>query len=161
MAQSDIAKQAMVQRDATIAEDHVLSGASCAILAKKYNLNKSTISRILNKDDPQSIINAGVQAKIFMIPKAIDVLWNFLRGKDDKHRYKAMERVFDDTGIGNAHTPPPNNTFINLLFAGNQAQDDTAELESVQQFLAWKMEHDVEEAEVVGDGGTSGPKEQP
>lgn len=140
------------ERDATIAQDRVLTGASCAKLAKKFGYNKTTIARILKKPEPRRILELGTQAKIMMVPRATDELWAFLTGEDPKLRFKAIERILDDSGIGDAHTVPSN---LNMyVYNDNRGQGDNwKDMEEYGQFLTWKRDQDIEDAEIVEEEG--------
>ena len=69
---------------------------------------------------------------------------------------KAEYRLGQITGTSPTRA---NNYVLNMLFADGRAQTDRQELEYLKDFLAWKRDKDIQEAEVIDAEATSEPDE--
>jgi DNA-binding transcriptional MocR family regulator len=111
-----------------VAQDR-LGGAVYRELAQKYNVNESTICRVLQKDEIREVLEAGMQQQISLVPKAIDVLQDTLNQTEDAGlRLKAADTVLKNTGLS-----PNNSTSITLTQILNVNQNEVSP--AVQRLL--------------------------
>ena len=96
---------AKIQRNATIIQER-LSGATYDEIAANHGIDKSTVSRVLSRDDIQDILQTGLQKQIALIPKAIDVLQKELADPfDGKARRWAVDTILKNTGLAPSGAP--------------------------------------------------------
>jgi hypothetical protein len=92
-----------------VAQDR-LAGNVYRELAKKYDVDISTICRTLQKDEIREVLESGMQQQISLVPKAVDILKDTMAQTEDKGlRLKAADTVLKNTGLS-----PNNSTSITL-----------------------------------------------
>ena len=91
-------------RHQQIIQDYLL-GLNYQQLSKKYSLDKSTISYILNKDDAKKITEKTYLKRVELLPKAIDIERDLLDSDNEGIKLKVIQKLYDDVGIGKADTP--------------------------------------------------------
>ena len=91
-------------RHQQIIQDY-LSGLNYRQLSDKYDLDKSSIHYILNKSDAKKVVESTYLKRVELLPKAIDTERELLESDNEGIRVKVMQKLFDDVGIGKAHTP--------------------------------------------------------
>ncbi len=119
-----------------------LSGMSQAKIAKDVGLTETHVSRILQKDEIQTIIEQGAADMIDLVPDAVDVHKRCLKmikgkDKDPKIAQSSATTVLKTTGIIPSHTQ----ININKLFNQDNSTKVT-QIAGIQEFMAWKFSPD-------------------
>lgn len=117
---------------------------------------KSLAKEIIEHIQTRYILRAAklvVNNQLYKIKRANKILRDPVRYPSNKlGEYKTLLELADKAeyrlaqviGISTSHAP---SYVFNMLFAGDKTTEDTQELESVQSWLAYKRDQDVQEAE--------------
>lgn len=91
-------------RHQQIIQDYLL-GLNYQQLSTKYDLDKSSIHYVLNKEDAKKICEAAFNRRVELLPKAVDIERDLLMNGKEATKVKIIHKLADDTGIGRASTP--------------------------------------------------------
>ena len=94
----------LAARNAAIIQDYI-TGMNYRQIAKKYGLSKAALVPILNNKEALQIREQAFKERVALIPKAVDEETALLESKDDRIRLRVIHKLYDDVGIGTAHTP--------------------------------------------------------